>query len=125
MKSIYKKYLNPVIKDKPVLLAILAVFVLSLIFVAYFSFKIKPTDLQVPIRYSSFGSTFFYSGSWWNHVTIIVFGLIFTILHTTLAIKIYVDKNRTLAIFFSIFSVIVICASAVLLHRILASSAGL
>lgn len=125
MKSIYKKYLNPVIKDKPVLLAILAVFVLSLIFVAYFSFKIKPTDLQVPIRYSSFGSTFFYSGSWWNHVTIIVFGLIFTIFHTALAIKIYVDKNRTLAIFFSIFSVIVICASAVLLHRILASSAGL
>lgn len=122
IKDYFKNQVKPLIKDKAALASVIALVVFGVLFIAYFSFRINPVDSQVSIFYTSYGATHFYSGDWVNLLPIILYGLIFVIIHPMIAVKLFDTRGRGSTMLFSTVSILILFISAVLLHRIVVVS---
>jgi hypothetical protein len=60
-------------------------------------FEIRPSDLQVPIRYTAFGITNIYRAQWYSELAFAGFALLVMGLHTVIAVRLYSIKNRDIA----------------------------
>lgn len=83
------------------LLAFFAIMVLCLI-------EIRPSDLQVPIRYSAFGITNIYRAQWYHELGFALFAVVIFVFHTLISLKLYKLKNREFAIAFQWLTTIVL-----------------
>lgn len=59
--------------------------------------EIRPSDLQVPIRYTAFGITNIYRAQWYAELSFAGFAVLVTALHTLIAIRLYGLKDREIA----------------------------
>lgn len=59
--------------------------------------EIRPSDLQVPIRYTAFGITNIYRAQWYAELAFAAFGAIVMVVHTFIAVRLYTLKNRDIA----------------------------
>lgn len=75
----------------------LAVLIILLIVGAIY---IRPTDIQVPVRYSSFGITHFYSEKWFYELNFIVFGILVWVFHSLVALRLLAQRGRGFALAF-------------------------
>lgn len=80
---------------------------------------IRPSDLQVPVRYSGFGITHFYRDKWFYEILFIVFALLVAVSHTLISAKLLQIKGREFALGFLWLTVIVLVVSAVFILAIL------
>lgn len=64
------------------------------------AFQIRVSELQVPVRYSSFGITNFYREQWFYQLSFMAFGLIVFLMHTLLGLKLYQKKGHDFAVAF-------------------------
>jgi hypothetical protein len=62
--------------------------------------NIRPSDLQIPVRYTSFGITHFYGDKWYYLLNFGFFGLVVASFHTIIAAKLYAVKGRVIALCF-------------------------
>lgn len=96
------------IKDRPYmtvwLVGIGLVFLLILIGAIY----IRPTDLQVPVRYSSFGITNFYREKWFYELNFIMFGILVGIFHGLIGLRFFEQRGRDFALAFQWLTIIVL-----------------
>jgi len=83
-----RSYLGAVIATA---LGVLAIFILSIVF-------IRPNDLQVPLRYSSFGISHIMREKWFNEFLFPLYGVLVAGLNTLIATKLYRTKGRTFGI---------------------------
>ena len=72
------------------LLFFMAIIVLS-------SVEIRPSDLQLPIRYTVFGITNIYRAQWYTVLAFPAFATIVIVLHTFIAVRLYTLKNQDVA----------------------------
>ncbi|HMR73338.1 MAG TPA: hypothetical protein PKD68_05020 [Candidatus Saccharibacteria bacterium] len=72
------------------LLVVIAILILSVI-------EIRPTDLQVPIRYTAFGITNIHRAQWYAELAFPLFALLAMGLHTVIAVRLYALKNRDIS----------------------------
>ena len=61
---------------------------------------IRISELQVPVRYSSFGITNFYREQWFYQFAFLVFGLALYVLHTLVGLKLYAKKGVAFSVGF-------------------------
>lgn len=66
----------------------------------YVGISLHPSDLQVAVHYTSFGETNFYREKWYYLLSFVAFGLFFMVIHGALAVKLYVQERRQLALTF-------------------------
>lgn len=79
-----------------------------LVYCVYVGVSLRPSDLQVAVHYTAFGETSFYRDKWYYLITFIIFGLLLAVMHTTIAIKLYVQGRRQIAILFTVLSMLIL-----------------
>ena len=79
---------------------------------------IRISELQVPVRYSSFGITNFYREQWFYQLTFMLFGMSVYLVHTLIGLKLYQKKGHKFAVAFqwltvAILAIIVVTVAAI------------
>jgi surface polysaccharide O-acyltransferase-like enzyme len=106
------------IKDRayvtPLILGGLLVIILFILGVSH----IRISELQVPVRYSSFGITNFYREQWFYQLTFMFFGLAVYLMHTLISLKLFQKKDHRFAVAFqwltvAIMAIIVVTVAAI------------
>lgn len=92
--------LKLIVADRLVMALLGGFILLCLGYCVYVGLSLRPSDLQVAIHYTSFGETNFYRAKWYYLLSFILFGLGLAAFHTILAIKLYVQERRQIAIAF-------------------------
>lgn len=92
--------LKLIIVDRLVTVLLGSFILLCLAYCLYVGLSLRPSDLQVAVHYTSFGETNFYRAKWYYLLSFIVFGLGLAAFHTILAIKLYVQERRQIALAF-------------------------
>lgn len=70
--------------------------------------SLKPSDLQVAVHYTAFGDTSFYREKWYYLMAFVLFGVLLAILHTAIAMKLYIQGRRQIAISFILLSTLLL-----------------
>jgi len=83
-----------------------------------FLIRLNPSDLQVSVRYTSFGTEHIYSAPWTYMLSFSGFCLAICSVHLVLIGKIYQLKGRRFSLFFSWLSVFVVLIAFMLLYNI-------
>lgn len=108
MKHTIIRSLKLILADRPVLLLLIGLIAAALIYCVIVGVSLRPSDLQVAVHYTAYGETNFYREKWYYLLSFIGFGLILAIIHSAIAIKLYVLERRQLAIFFLWVSLLVL-----------------
>lgn len=93
-----KEIFREATKDRPFLIVWVLFLVLTLIFIILIALRISPSDLQIPVQYTSFGVTNFYRDRWYYLLAFLVMGGVMFVAHSMLALKLYARKGRELAL---------------------------
>ena len=113
-----KELINNIIKHQTLLFAVFVLVLTSIICAIYFLIRLNPSDLQVSVRYTSFGTEHIYSAPWTYMLSFSGFCLAICSVHLVLIGKIYQLKGRRFSLFFSWLSVFVILIAFMLLYNI-------
>ena len=101
------------IKDRtyvtPLIIGGLLVIALLIMSVSY----IRISELQVPVRYSSFGITNFYREQWFYQLAFPIFGLIVYATHTLVGLKLHKQKGHQFAVAFQWLTVAILAITLV------------
>lgn len=101
MKEIITKSLKKLVGDRYLLVLISAMLLITLILSVIIGFSIHPSELQLVSHYSAFGVTHLYRDQWFYLYVFVAFGLIVSLLHSVIAIKMLVVKGHSMAIMFA------------------------
>lgn len=119
MKSTVIHVSKAILSDRPFLLALVALVLVSLIFCIYVTVNLHPSELQVVTHYSAFGTTNFYRDKWFYLAGFVVFGLLNALTYGALACKIFVQKGRALAVPFAWLGVVIVTVAAAIVYQLL------
>ena len=114
-----KRSLSLAIKDRSYMTVWLLSVGLLILLIVIGGFFIRPTDLQVPVRYSSFGITNFYREKWFYEFNFIVFGLLIGIFHGLIGLRFFEQRGRSFAIAFQWLTIIVLVIALATITTIL------
>jgi hypothetical protein len=89
-----------ILADRLMTVLLIVLILLCAAYTAYVILSLHPSDLQVAVHYTSFGETTFYRNKWYYLITFAVFGAMVGIMHTLLAVKIYMQGRREMALLF-------------------------
>jgi len=119
MKTNTINYIKTILSDR-VMAALLIVFILAcLAYCIFIGISLRPSDLQVAVHYTAFGDASFYREKWYYFVNFIAFGLMLMAMHTILAVKLYVQGRRQIALFFVGLSLLLVVIAWFLTRAIL------
>lgn len=93
----------------PLVLGVLLVIILLIMGATH----IRVSELQVPVRYSSFGMTNFYRERWFYQLAFMVFGIIVYVFHALISLKLHDKKDIRFAIAFQWLTVIVLIMTVI------------
>lgn len=80
--------------------------------------NIRYSELQVPVRYSSFGITNFYREQWYYQLAFMAFGLIVYAAHTAIGLKLLEKKGQGFAVAFQWLTVVVLLTTLITIAAI-------
>jgi hypothetical protein len=83
------------------------------------AFGIDPTERQVAVHYTSFGTTNFYREKWYYLLSFAVYVVVLMAVHSVITLKILQEKGRELAVVFAWMGLVLVVISAALLFQIL------
>ncbi len=115
MKTITDLF-KPILKDRRMLITMIAVFLAGIIFFIFMILNTKSYDYLLNVRYTIFGTSEFYKDSWLYRIELAFFGLIVTFLHNIIIAKMYKIAGRRTAIVLAIFSIVVILIGLVVIN---------
>lgn len=119
MKAHLFSPMKSILADRPIV-ALVSIFVIFCIaYCLYVSFSLQPSDLQVAVRYTSFGETGFYREKWGYLISFIFFGLSLLIIHTALIMKLYLQGRRQMTFSFAWLSILVLLIAWFITHSVL------
>lgn len=123
MKQTITRSFKHILKDRPLAVATVLLLVLVLAFCLYAAIAIRASELQVVVRYTSFGITNFYRDQWFYLLTFIGFGLVIGAANTAVAAKLLQLKGRQHALFFIWLSIGLIAIAFVTARSVLSLAA--
>lgn len=108
-----------ILADRPYLTSVVALLLVTLAIVVMGAFNIRPSELQIPVRYTSFGITNFYRDRWYYLLSLVLFAVVVAIMHILVSIRLYQAKGRDLAVSFIWLSVIVLIIASIFIFAVL------
>lgn len=114
-----KEALMATLRDRSFLIIWFILIVLALLVVVMGLVNIRPTDLQVPTRYTAYGITNFYRDKWYYAIAFILFVLSIGALNVLASLRLYAVKGREMALAYLWLSVIIMVISAATVFAIL------
>lgn len=101
------------VKNRAILAPLVVGALLVIVLLLMGAFQIRVSELQVPVRYSSFGITNFYREQWFYQLTFMVFGIGAYLLNALISLKLYQRKGELFAIGFLWLNVAVLIMTLV------------
>lgn len=108
MKHTILNTLKHLLADRQMLLLSFGLLLGGVSYIIYVAFNLSPSDLQLAIRYTSYGETQFYREQWWYLFSFVGIGVLFTAAHIGLVAKLFAIGMRPLALAFGWLSFIVL-----------------
>lgn len=108
MKQQVKTTIQSILSDRPLSLLLMAILLGGVAYIVYVAINLSASDLQLAVRYTSFGDTHFYRDKWWYLFSFIGFGILFLIAHIGLTVKFVAIDLKQLAYAFGWLSMIVL-----------------
>jgi len=78
-----------------------AVVLLAIGLVIYMLTAVHPRDIQQVVHATTFGVTRLYVNQWYYLYSFAIFGILVSIIHIALSIKLYITKGHPLALYFA------------------------
>jgi len=100
MKTHIRVALKHAVRDRSWVIGALALIVLAFLLAIILALQIRPSELQLPVRYTSFGSTNFYRDKWYYLLSFVFFGIFVMLMNLAISLKLYEQKGRQLSILF-------------------------
>jgi hypothetical protein len=100
MKQNIKIFLKDLISDRYILVMSVFILVLSIICAINIGVSIIPSDIKIVSHYSAFGISNYYTDNWVYLINFAIFGIIVSLLHIIISVKLLVAKGRSVAIMF-------------------------
>lgn len=119
MKQQITSTITKITSDRPLSLLMLGIIFGSLAYIVYVALNLSASDLQLAIRYTSFGDTHFYRDQWWYLLGFIGFGLLFLIAHVGLTAKLVAIDLKQLAYAFGWLSILMLVLMFVYTYSVL------
>ncbi len=119
MKQQVKSTIQQILSDRPLSLLMFGVISGGLAYIVYVAINLSPSDLQLAIRYTSFGDTHFYRDQWWYLTGFVGFGILFLIAHVGLIAKLVAIELRQFAYAFAWLSIILLVIMFAYTHSVL------
>jgi len=119
MKETIIKSLKELVANRYLLALVCLMVLLSIISAINIGFSINFSERQLISHYSGFGEAHFYSSQWYYLFVFVFFVIGTAVLHAIIAVKLLVQKGRTLAIMFIWSGIGVILLGWVMASRIL------
>lgn len=119
MKQRIATSLQTLVADRS-LLVVLGLFLFACIgILIYLGLSIHPSELQVVIHYTAFGTTNFYRDKWYYLLTFVALVVVMAAAHTMLVYRILQQKGRDLAVAFAWLGVILVVIIAATVYQVL------
>lgn len=115
----YKDIARTAFRDRGYLVAVVVVALIAIISIILMITMIEPVDLQVTVRYSSFGITKFYRDKWYYLLGFIAMILVTVVINVLLSLKLYDLKGRDMSRLFLVLTGIIIIIGTVFLYGVL------
>ena len=96
MKHTIRVAMREVLADRVVLLFCVGIIIATLLYIAYVAISLHTSDLQLAIRYTSYGETHIYRDKWYYLLSFIGFGLVFMVVHIGVILKLHLNGLRQL-----------------------------
>lgn len=119
MKEQIREAITHVRGDRYFLLLLLGFVTGCLLALIYLAVVIRPSELQVVVHYTSFGSTNFYRDRWYYLLTFASFIMLLVVAHSSIAIRLLVEKGRQFALPFIWLGIVVLVIALALFYQIL------
>jgi preprotein translocase subunit Sss1 len=119
MKHIIRSTIQQILADRVMTLLCLGLLLGGIGYIIYVAVNLSASDLQLAIRYTSFGETHFYRDKWWYLLSFVGFGLLFIVAHIGMLAKLYVIGLKQLAYSFAWLSFVVLVLMFVYTYSVL------
>mgnify|MGYP003375219699 CR=1 FL=1 len=110
-----QSYLNSIIKnvltDRPLSLLMGGLVLAGIIYMCVVGFNIHPSDVTVYSRYTAFGEAHFYKAHWQYLLSFVLFGLVATVGHVSLMIKLHSLERRQTALIIGWLGIVLLCVA--------------
>ena len=104
-------------KDRTAILLLISMVVLALVIIVTTALRIHVSDIQVPVRFTSYGQTNIYRDQWYNHLSYSAFAVLICGLNGFLAVKTY-QINRMLSLGFLGLTVFLMVLAVIIMTAI-------
>jgi uncharacterized membrane protein len=119
MKQQITSSFQEVIKDRYLSVLLGAFLLLALGLLIYLLVTIRPTELQVVVHYTGFGTTNFYRDRWYYLLSFALFIVIMAVVQVVLTYRVLATKGRELAVPFAWLNIILVVIAAALFSQVL------
>jgi len=119
MKERIIQHTQALVNDRHLLVALLLLLLAGVSLLVFLAFGIDPTERQVAVHYTSFGTTNFYREKWSYLLSFAVYVVVLMAVHSVITLKILQEKGRELAVVFAWMGLVLVVISAALLFQIL------
>ena len=119
MKKRVLTHIQTVAADKHLLIALAVFLLLCVGLVVLLAVGIHPSERQIAVHYTSFGTTNFYRDKWYYLLSFIGFVAVAAIAHSMIAFRIMQEKGRYLAIAFAWLGVLMLFITLAFLLQLL------
>lgn len=119
MRNKITETLKDIIHDRSSLAMLVALLVVSLIFILYVSIGMEYKDMPVVTHYTAFGSQHLYDTSWLEVLSLVGFGFFIAVAHSLLFIKLRQSKDRRIAAVFIAVSLLILFIAFFVAHQVL------
>jgi hypothetical protein len=111
-----QSYLTSIIKrvllDRPFSFLVVGVVMFGLVYMLVVGLNIHPSDVTVYSRYTAFGEAHFYKAHWQYLLTFVLFGIVVTIGHVSLMVKLHSLERRQTALIVGWLAIVLLCIAA-------------
>ncbi len=108
MKDTIVKSLKDLLADRYLLVLLVSMLLMSSTLSLIIGLSIHPSERQLISHYSAFGGTQFYFDQWFYLAVFVVFGLLVSLLHSIISVKLLIVRGRSMAIMFAWLGIAVV-----------------
>ena len=101
-----KETLALAVRDRTLVILTIITLIVGLILIASTLLQVRPTDVQVPVRFSAYGVTNLYRDKWYYLLSFLGMGLLL-IAQPAVTLKLLQEKGREFAVAFALGTVVV------------------
>lgn len=106
-----RQYLTSLFSDRATVFVQIALGLIVITAAVVIAFQIHPSELNIPVRYTTYGTTNIYADSWYYLASFVVFLIAIFALHVALTAKLSRVKGTQIGQFFMAITTIVVIIS--------------